>query len=122
VWFTALLWQSGVTGFVTEYLGDQAYAANPQIPPAAAFNLSLSASPLIVFPYGIHLVAIGLLLITAPISAFFHALRVPSLSYIDRLGAVLSSKELISMNDYRKFKEATMMDELEERIGTDSKD
>lgn len=89
-WFGSLLFLAGVTGFIAEYFGEQAYIANPNIPPAAAFSLSLSSSPLIMIPYGIHLVSIGLLLITAPASMFIHALTAPSRQYLDRVGVLLT--------------------------------
>ena len=73
VWFTVLLFLSGLTGFITEYYGDVAHEANPSIPIASDFTISLSASLLIIIPYGIHLISVGLLLITAPFSAFIHA-------------------------------------------------
>jgi hypothetical protein len=122
VWFSALLFLSGLTGFITEYLGDKAYAANPNVPPAADFSISLSASLLITIPYGIHLVSVGLLLITAPFSAFIHALNVPSLRYVSRLANIVSLKtKLANVDEYRKFKETAMEDELQQRHEEENK-
>ena len=112
VWFTVLLFLGGVTGFVTEYWGEAAYAANPSVLPAPAYGVSFSASLLIVLPYGIHLAVIALLLITAPISAFAHAITVPSFRYADRLGSLLSVRSNSMANEHRKFKEKAMLDQV----------
>jgi Nitrate reductase gamma subunit len=92
-WFSVLLFLVGLTGFVAEYFGEIAHTENPNAPPAAAFTISMNASPLIVIPYGAHLVLIALLFISAPLSAFIHAFRVPSLRYLDRVGNVLAQKK-----------------------------
>jgi hypothetical protein len=92
-WFAILLFLSGLTGFLAEYFGEIAHSQNPNIPPAAQYSISTSASIYIVVPYGIHLVLIALLFISAPISAFYHAFRVPSLRYIDRVGDELARKK-----------------------------
>jgi nitrate reductase gamma subunit len=114
VWFTVLLFLAGITGFIAEYWGDVAYAANPNVPPAAAYTLSFSASPLIVVPYGIHLVSVGLLIVTAPASAFIHAFQVPTMRYWEKLGNVLSLKKgLTTKNEQRRFKEAAMLDQIQ---------
>lgn len=115
VWFTVLLFLAGVTGFIAEYWGEVAYAANPNISPAAAYSLSFSASPLIVVPYGIHLATIGLLLVTAPVSAFIHAFQVPTMRYSEKLGSLLSLKTgRTTKNEQRRFKETAMLDQIEE--------
>ena len=116
VWFTTLLFLSGITGFMAEYWGEQAYLANPNIAPAAAFSLSFSASPLIVVPYGVHLVAVALLLVTAPVSAFIHALAVPSMRYVDSLGTILTNRNInateTKKSEHRRFKETAMIDQI----------
>jgi len=112
VWFTSLLFLGGVTGFLTEYWGEVAYAANPNVLPAPAYGISLSASPLIILPYAIHLAVIALLLISAPVSAFSHALTVPSFRYVDRLGSLLAVRNNTSANQHRKLKEKAMLDQL----------
>lgn len=122
VWFSVLLFLAGLTGFITEYYGDIAYAANPNILPAADFSISLSASLFIVIPYGIHLITVALLLITAPFSAFIHALNVPSLRYVNRLANIASIKtKLSNVDEYRKFKESAMEDELQKRHEEENK-
>ena len=113
IWFTTLLFLAGVTGFVTEYWGDLAHASNPTISPAAAYTISLSASLMIIIPYGVHLAAVLLLLITAPISAFIHALTVPSMRYVDKLGNLLGLKRNKPMNENRRLKEEALMDDVE---------
>ena len=61
--------------------GEVAYAVNPAVPPAAAYSLSLSASLLIVIPYGVHLVGVALLferaclLLHACLAGAFNALH-----------------------------------------------
>lgn len=126
VWFTVLLFLAGVTGFIAEYWGELAYAANPNIAPAAAYSISFSASPLIVVPYGIHLASIGLLLVTAPVSAFIHAFQVPSMRYVEKLGSLLSLKTgLTTKNEQRRFKETAMLDQIQDtydRTGTEEKE
>ena len=115
LWFSSLLFLAGITGFIAEYLGDQAYTANPSISPAAAYSISLSASPLIVIPYGIHLAAVALLLVTAPASAFIHAIHVPSMRYVERVGGILSARNnLTTKNEQRRFKEVAMLDQVED--------
>ncbi len=118
VWFTSLLFIVGVTGFLAEYYGEVAYAANPSIPPAAAYSLSLSASPFIVIPYGIHLAAIGLLFLSAPISAFIHVLQVPSMRYAESVGAKLSLVHGQEKNEFRSFKEGAMLDQIQKSYET----
>ena len=113
VWFTVLLFLAGVTGFLAEYWGELAYQANPAISPAAAFSISLSASPLIIIPYGIHLTTVLLLLVTAPISAFIHAFTVPSMRYVDKLGNLLALKRNKPLNENRTLKEDALMDDVE---------
>lgn len=128
VWFTVLLFLAGVTGFIAEYWGDVAYAANPSIAPAATYSLSFSASLLIVVPYGIHLASIALLLVTAPVSAFIHAFQVPTMRYSEKLGSMLSLKTgLTTKNEQRRFKETAMLDQIQEAYegtsgGTEEKD
>ena len=112
VWFTSLLFITGLTGYIAEYYGEMAYLQNPNIPPAAAFSISLSASPLIIVPYGIHLASIGLLFISAPVSAFMHALTVPSLRYVDRLSNTVASKTGSSQDEHRRAKETAMIDQI----------
>lgn len=118
VWFATLLLAAGVSGFATEFLGDLARAANPSAPPAPAYSISMSASPLIIFPYGVHLVVIGLLLLSAPVSAFVHAFRVPSLRYLDRIAGALTEKQSSSdqrpagVDSFKKIKEEIMIDEI----------
>jgi len=112
VWFAVLLFLVGISGFVAEYLGDLAYAANPSVLPAAPFGLSLSADPLIVIPYGIHLVSIGLLFVTAPVSAFMHALTVPSLRFIDTLGSAVSHQNRSQVDEVRRLKEAAIIQQV----------
>ena len=92
-WFSILLFLVGLTGFVAEYFGDIAHSINPDIPPAAQYSFLTTASPLIMIPYGVHLVLITLLFLSAPVSAFIHALRVPSLRYMDSIGASISAKQ-----------------------------
>ena len=117
-----LLFLSGLTGFITEYYGDVAHEANPSIPIASDFTISLSASLLIIIPYGIHLISVGLLLITAPFSAFIHAVNVPSLRYVNRLANIMSLKtKLTDVDEYRKFKETAMEDELQRRHEEENK-
>ncbi|MCL5068152.1 MAG: respiratory nitrate reductase subunit gamma [Thaumarchaeota archaeon] len=113
VWFTSLLFIVGLTGYIAEYYGEVAYAANPSAPPAAVYSLSLSASPLIVVPYGVHLVAIGLLFLSAPVSAFIHVLQVPSMRYMDAVGSKLSAIRKQEKNELRKYKETAMLDQLQ---------
>ncbi|HZW55402.1 MAG TPA: respiratory nitrate reductase subunit gamma [Nitrososphaerales archaeon] len=92
-WFAVLLFLVGVTGFLAEYLGDVAHSISPDIPPAAQYTISSSANLLIAIPYGTHLVLIALLFLSAPVSAFIHALRVPSLRYMDGIGNALARKQ-----------------------------
>jgi nitrate reductase gamma subunit len=123
VWFTSLLFTAGLTGFVTEYYGEVAYATNPGVPPAAVYSLSFSASPLIVVPYGIHLVVIGLLFLSAPVSAFMHALQVPSMRYMDAVGSKLAMSHKRDKNELRGYKESAMLDQIQgtyEKSGSDS--
>ena len=117
VWFTVLLFLAGLTGFATEYYGEVAHNLNPTAPPAAAYSISLSASPFIVIPYGVHLASIGLLLITAPFSAFIHAFSVPSMRYVDRLGALLSIRTGKKVNESRHLKEDALMEEMSRKTG-----
>jgi len=112
VWFTFLLFLGGLTGFITEYWGDVAYAANPNVLPAPAYGISFSASILIALPYAIHLGVIALLLVTAPISAFSHAVTVPSFRYVDRLGSLLAVRGNTVADQHRKFKEKAMLDQV----------
>jgi Nitrate reductase gamma subunit len=112
VWFTSLLFIVGVTGFIAEYYGQLAYAANPAAPPAAAYTISFSASPLIVVPYGLHLICVGLLFISAPVSAFIHVLQVPAMRYADSVGAKLSEERKDEKNELRRYKESAMIDEV----------
>ena len=113
VWFTVLLFLAGVTGFMAEYWGNLAHAANPTVAPAAAYSISLAASPMIVIPYGIHLITVLLLLVTAPISAFMHAVTVPSMRYVDKLGNLLALKRNKPLNENRSLKEDALMDDVE---------
>ena len=113
VWFTCLLFVVGLTGFIAEYCGQVAYAANPNTAPVAAYSLSLSASPLIVIPYGLHLTSIALLFLTAPVSFFMHVLQVPSMRYMDRLGVLISVKNNRDKNELRASKESAMLDQIE---------
>ena len=92
----------GVSGFAAEYFGEIAHAASPSMPPAAEYTISMQASLFIVIPYGVHLVLIALLFITAPLSAFIHAVRVPSLRYVDRVGDSLAKKISNSQNPEEK--------------------
>ncbi|MDG7002238.1 MAG: respiratory nitrate reductase subunit gamma [Nitrososphaerota archaeon] len=101
-WFASLLLLVGVSGFVAEYFGEFAHAASPSMPPAAEYTISMQASLFIVIPYGVHLVLIALLFITAPLSAFIHAVRVPSLRYVDRVGDSLAKKISNSQNPEEK--------------------
>ncbi|HZW55390.1 MAG TPA: respiratory nitrate reductase subunit gamma [Nitrososphaerales archaeon] len=117
VWFTVLLFLAGVTGFATEYYGEVAHGLNPTAPPAASYSISLSASLFIVIPYGVHLASIGLLLITAPFSAFIHAFSVPSMRYVDRVGALLSMKAGKKVNETRRLKEDALMEEMSRKTG-----
>lgn len=113
VWFTSLLFVVGLTGFIAEYYGELAYAANPSAPPAAAYSLSFSASPLIIIPYGVHLAGVALLFLTAPVSFFMHVLEVPSMRYTDKLGALMSIKDKRQKNELRASKESAMLDQVE---------
>ncbi|MCL5069252.1 MAG: respiratory nitrate reductase subunit gamma [Thaumarchaeota archaeon] len=123
-WFAILLLLVGITGFLAEYLGDLAHSVAPNIPPAAQFTISTSANMLIVIPYGLHLVLITLLFVSAPLSAFMHAFRVPSLRYMDRVGDMLARKkrsggistdetsEPYAQNLHRSIKEEVMIDQI----------
>ena len=113
VWFTTLLFLAGLTGFIAEYYGEVAHAANPNVAAAAAYSISFSASATIVIPYGIHLVSIGLLFLTAPVSFFMHVLQVPSMRYMDRVGELMSVKDKREKNELRSSKESAMMDQIE---------
>jgi len=113
VWFAALLFLVGVTGFVTEFLGDVAYVSNPSSPPAVPYTISAGASPLIAIPYGTHIALIGLLFLSAPVSAFIHALRVPSLRYLDSVGKSLTENEEQS-DTHKIIKEEIMVEQIRE--------
>lgn len=97
-WFASLLLLVGASGFAAEYFGEIAHAMSPSMPPAAEYTISVQASLFIVIPYGVHLVLIALLFITAPLSAFIHAVRVPSLRYVDTVGDSLAKKINDSQN------------------------
>lgn len=115
IWFTCLLFLAGLTGFITEYFGQVAYATNPNALPAAAYSLSLSASLLILIPYGFHLAVIGLLFLTAPVSFFMHVFQVPSMRCAEKLGAMVSLKsKRIQKNQLLNSKESAMLDQVEE--------
>jgi nitrate reductase gamma subunit len=113
IWFTSLLFIVGLTGFIAEYYGELAHAANPTAPPAAAFSLSFSASLLIVIPYGLHIVVVTLLFVTAPFSFFIHALQVPSMRYMDSLGNRISSLRGRKKNELLASKESAMLDQIQ---------
>ncbi len=121
-WFSILLFLAGATGFLTEYFGEIAHSQSPNAPPAAAYSISTKASILIVIPYSAHLILIALLFTSAPVSAFMHVLRVPSLRYLDRVGNILakrketSSEETLEKqtlpNMHRSVKEDIMISEI----------
>ena len=110
VWFATLLFLVGVTGFVTEYFGDVAHSTNPNAAPAAAYSISSGASLFIVIPYGVHIVLIGLLFLSAPVSAFAHALRIPTLRYLDRVGRSMKEGE----DSHKRVKEEVMIRQISE--------
>ncbi|MGA2874091.1 MAG: respiratory nitrate reductase subunit gamma [Nitrososphaerales archaeon] len=115
IWFTCLLFIAGLSGFITEYCGEIAYAANPSALPAAAYSISFSASLLISIPYGFHLASIALIFLTAPISFFMHALHVPSMRYMERLGMLVSMKRRSGQkSELLRSKESAMLDQVQE--------
>ena len=106
---------TGLSGFITEYYGEIAYAANPSALPANAYSLSLSASLLISIPYGLHLVSIALLFLTAPISFSMHALQVPSMRFVEKLGMLVSERRKNGKkNELLRSKESAMLDQVQE--------
>ena len=100
-----LLFLAGVTGFIARYWGDQAHATNSTSSPAAAYSISFSASPMIDIPYGVHLITVLLFSVTAPFSAFMHALTVSPMRYVDKLGNLLPLKGNKPLNEIRRLKE-----------------
>ena len=89
VWFLVLLFITTVSGFTTQYYG------------IIVFDSTInSLANLMDLSYAIHLVSLGLLLITAPYSGFMHAITTPSLRYYDRLNQSLITK--IHTIDYKE--------------------
>jgi nitrate reductase gamma subunit len=99
VWFTVLIWLTALTGFTTEYFREVAYYTPTE------FNAAILA-----FNYWFHLLALGLLIITAPFSAFLHALTTPILRYYDQLHEALKQK--VKVRDYREEAQLTQLEEL----------
>jgi nitrate reductase gamma subunit len=99
IWFTALIWLAALTGFTTEYFREVAYYT-----PA---DLSVA---LLTFNYVFHLAAVGLLVVTAPFSAFTHALTTPTLRYYEQLHQRLIEK--VKARDYREEAQLTQIEDL----------
>lgn len=91
--FLALLFLTTLTGFATEI---------------ARF----SAANVADINYAVHLILVGLLLVTAPFTHFFHALLTPFMRYVGRVDDVLTSKGINSYPFYRKLQMARLADDI----------
>jgi len=99
IWFTALIWLAALTGFTTEYFREVAYLTPTELNAA-----------ILAFNYILHLAAVGLLVVTAPFSAFLHALTTPTLRYYEQLHEALKKKA--RARDYREEAQLTQLEEL----------
>jgi nitrate reductase gamma subunit len=99
VWFLALLWLTTLTGFTTQYFREVAYSTPTEV-----------STTLLTFNYILHIVFVGLLIITAPFSAFLHSLTTPTLRYYQRIHANLLEKAQI--RDYRELAQITQIEKL----------
>mgnify|MGYP000172446160 CR=1 FL=1 len=96
VWFTVMIWLATITGFTTEYFREAAYHTPTD-----------TTIALLTFNYLFHLAAVGLLVVTAPFSAFIHALTTPALRFYERLHQKLL--EEVKARDYREEAQITMI-------------